>query len=177
MNVVYNCNFLLVDYGERTCTHMHACTLYDYRRGQKKITWRTSSPIFEELINVPCDVFNRQKVGVPLIAFLKSLNAVERTLYLKVFELAKLILVMPATNAISERSFSTLRRLKTWLRNSINQNRLNRCTVLHVLKTETDLLKQTGNEFISRNLSRQHFFWPICVLLTVCIRQGCPLPF
>ena len=79
----------------------------------KKKTWRTSSPIFEELINVPCDVFNRQKVGVPLIAFLKSLNAVERTLYLEVFELAKLILVMPATNAISERSFSALRRLKT----------------------------------------------------------------
>ena len=98
-----------------------------------------------------------------LIAYLKSLNAVERTLYLEVFELAKLILVMPANNAISERSFSTLRRLKTWLRNTINQNRLNWCMVLyiHVHKTETDLLdlKQIGNEFISHNSSRgQHIF-------------------
>ena len=44
-----------------------------------------------------------------LIAYLISLNAVERTLYLEVFELAKLILVMPATNAISDGSFSALR--------------------------------------------------------------------
>lgn len=41
---------------------------------------------------LPCDVFNRQKVGVPvnnLTAYLKSLNAVERTLYFEVFELEK----------------------------------------------------------------------------------------
>ena len=96
---------------------------------------------------------NAPKVGVQvndLIAYLKSMNAVERTLYLEVFELAKLILVMPATNSISERSFSALRRLKTWLRSTMNQNRLNWCMVLHVHKTETDLLdlKHIGNEFI-----------------------------
>ena len=95
-----------------------------------------------------------------LIAYLKSLNAVERTLYLEVFKLAKLILVMPATNAISERSFSALRSLKTWLRSTMNQNRLNWCMVLHVHKTETDLLdlKHIGNELISRNSSSQHIF-------------------
>ena len=82
-----------------------------------------------------------------LIAYWKALNAVERTLYLEVFELAKLILVMPANNAISER-------------NTINQNRLIWCIVLDVHKTETDLLdlKQIGNEFISHNSSRQHIF-------------------
>ena len=100
-----------------------------------------------------------------LIAYLKSLNAVERTLYLEVFELAKLILVMLSTNAISERSFSTLRRLKAWLRSTMNQNRLNWCMVLHVRKTETDLLdlKHIGNEFISRNgpfaCDVTHEFW------------------
>ena len=105
----------------------------------------------------------KAKVGVQvndLIAYLKSLNAVERTLYLEVFELVKLILVMPATNAISERSFSALRRLKTCLRSTMNQNRLNLCMVLHVHKTETDLLdlKYIGNEFIGRNSSRQQIF-------------------
>ena len=40
-------------------------------------------------------------------------------------KVAKLILVMPATNAVSERSFSTLRRLKTWLRSTMNQDKLN----------------------------------------------------
>ena len=32
-----------------------------------------------------------------------------------------LILVMPATNAVSERSFSALRRVKTWLRTITGQ--------------------------------------------------------
>ena len=51
-------------------------------------------------------------------------------------------------------------RLKTWLRSTMNHNRLNWCMVLHVHITETDLLdiKHIGNEFISRNSSRQHIF-------------------
>ena len=42
----------------------------------------------------------------------------------------------------------------------MNQNRLNWCMVLHVHKTETDLLdlKHIGNEFIGRNSSRQQIF-------------------
>ncbi len=33
--------------------------------------------------------------------------------------------VSPATNALSERSFSALRHLKTWLRSTMHQTRLN----------------------------------------------------
>jgi len=38
----------------------------------------------------------------------------------------QLILVMPATNAVSERSFSTMRRIKVYLRSTmrLRQNRL-----------------------------------------------------
>ena len=99
-----------------------------------------------------------------LTAYLKSLNAVERTLYLDIFKLANLILVMPAINAIRERSFSALRGLKTWLRSIMNQNRLNWCMVLHVHKTETDLLdlKHIGNEIISRNSSSSTFLDDLC---------------
>ena len=48
-----------------------------------------------------------------IIQFLQQLNSAQRQLYTEVL---KLILVMPATNAVSERTFSALRRLKTWLR-------------------------------------------------------------
>ena len=49
-------------------------------------------------------------------------------------KLLKLIIVMPATNAVSERSFSAMRRLLTYLRSSISKNRLNNSMVLHIYK-------------------------------------------
>ena len=50
-----------------------------------------------------------------IIKHVKSNSSVERTFYSKVTKLLKLILVMPPTNAISERSFSALRRIKSYL--------------------------------------------------------------
>ena len=61
----------------------------------------------------------------------------------------KLILVMAATNAVSERSFSAL---KSWLRTTTSQVRLNWCMILHVHKDKTDGLEMNriANEFESR---------------------------
>ena len=95
-----------------------------------------------------------------IIAFLQSLSLIESELYTEVIKLAKLIIVMPATNAVSERTFSALRRLKTWLRSTMHQSRLNWCMLLHVHKDESDKLDLAiiGNEFASRNSSRQELF-------------------
>ena len=49
------------------------------------------------------------------IAFLRDLSDGQHSFFSEVCHLARLILVMPATNAISERSFSAMRRLKTYL--------------------------------------------------------------
>ena len=48
---------------------------------------------------------------------------------------------MPSTNAVSERSFSSLRRVKTYLRSTMTQERLNNCMILSVHKEETDQLE------------------------------------
>ena len=95
-----------------------------------------------------------------IVSYLKVLNEVEKEYYSEVIKVAKLILVMPATNALSERSFSALRRLKTLLRTTTDQVRLNNCMTLHVHKNRTDsiLLLRIGNEFIQRNSSRVHIF-------------------
>ena len=50
----------------------------------------------------------------------------------QVCNLMRLILVMPATNATSERSFSALRRVKSYLRSTMLQERLNYLMLLHV---------------------------------------------
>jgi hypothetical protein len=58
------------------------------------------------------------------IGYLRDLSLPQRALIPAVCTLASLILVMPATNAVSERSFSTLRRIKSYLRTQARLNRL-----------------------------------------------------
>ena len=62
----------------------------------------------------------------------------------------KLVLVTPTTNATSERSFSALRLVKTYLRSTITQNRLNNLMALAVHKETTDNLDllEVANVFI-----------------------------
>ncbi|KAI0231102.1 hypothetical protein LSAT2_018529, partial [Lamellibrachia satsuma] len=59
----------------------------------------------------------------------------------------KLILVMPATNASSKRSFSALRRIKTYLRTTMA--RLNHLMLLYVHKDKTSVLcmVEIANDF------------------------------
>ena len=47
-----------------------------------------------------------------IIEYPRSLSSAARNFFSEVCEVAELILVMPATNAVSERSFSTMRRIK-----------------------------------------------------------------
>jgi len=83
--------------------------------------------------------------------FLQSLSDTECLLYSMVVQLVKIILVVPAPNAISERSFSILRHMKTWLRSAMQQSRLNWCMILHIHKELTDVLdlNEVANEFTS----------------------------
>ena len=48
------------------------------------------------------------------VTFLRGLSLAHKSFFSEVCRLAHLILVMPATNAVSERSFSAMRRLKTY---------------------------------------------------------------
>ena len=67
-------------------------------------------------------------------------NKSQKTLLPEVTKLAKLLLVLPATNATSKRSFSAMKRIKTYLRSTTSGNRLNHCMLLHVHCKKTDQL-------------------------------------
>ncbi len=71
-------------------------------------------------------------------------------------KLAKLILVMTVTKSTSERSFSALRRLKTYLRSTMKRQRLSNLMILHNHKELTDALemKEMANDFIGQNERR-----------------------
>ena len=61
-----------------------------------------------------------------------------------------LLLVVLCSTATVERSFSELRRLKTWLHSTMSQNRLNHLAILNVHQTASDnvCLSRVANEFV-----------------------------
>ncbi|KAL5479540.1 hypothetical protein EMCRGX_G023069 [Ephydatia muelleri] len=84
----------------------------------------------------------------------------QQSLLSEVKKVLQLVLVMPATNATSERSFSALRRVKTYLRTKMSQKRLNHLLILNVHKERTDTLdlKDTLNSFVEGSQHRAGLF-------------------
>ena len=91
--------------------------------------------------------------------YMTAMTQAQRDLLDQVVNIMKLILVMPATNSTSERSFSALRRVKTYLRSTMGQQRLNDLLLLHVHKEITDSLnlKEVVNNFVNNGHRLQVF--------------------
>ena len=92
--------------------------------------------------------------------FLGMLDKCSQDLYPQVMKLVRLLLVSPASSAEAERSFSSLRRLKTWLRSTMGQERLNS---LALCQTHHDILDnidtdQLIEQFIVSNDRRKYVF-------------------
>ena len=88
---------------------------------------------------------------------LLTLSNAQRMLINAICRLFQLLIVLPAT---SERSFSALRRVKSYLRSTMTQARLNYLMILHYHQDLCDKLdlNSVTNEYISRNDTRQSIF-------------------
>ena len=77
-----------------------------------------------------------------------------------IVKLVVLILVAPATNATSERSFSALQRVKTYLRTTMTQPCLNHLMFLHIYKEDCDKLnlEQCADDFRANSEHRRNIF-------------------
>jgi hypothetical protein len=78
-------------------------------------------------------------------------------------ELTKLVrvaLTIPVTSCTAERSFSSLRRLKTYLRSTMSQERLNHVAILNYHKDiiANVNINEFADEFISRASVRRNMF-------------------
>ena len=91
---------------------------------------------------------------------LQSLSCAQRSMLDMICQGFHILLVMPATNCTSERSFSVLRRIKSYLRNNMTQAHLNHLLLLHYHQDQTDFLdlKEIGNSFITSNDTRKAVF-------------------
>jgi Domain of unknown function (DUF4371)/hAT family C-terminal dimerisation region len=95
-----------------------------------------------------------------ILEMIKSMPQPMRSLMSEVSTVITLLLTAPATNAVSERSCSALRRIKTYLRTTMTQARLNNCLIMHCHKEHTDALDlvKIATEFTSTNDSRFRVF-------------------
>ena len=102
--------------------------------------------------------------------YFQLLSPPQRSALSEVCTLLKLLMVVPATNAVSERSASGVRRVKTYLRSTMSQMRFNNLLVLHVHKDKTDNLNLVDclNEFVSLNDHRFSVFGKILNILCCC---------
>lgn len=85
-----------------------------------------------------------------------ALISCDKTLYPNLYQLLKILAILPVSTASAERSFSTLRRLKTYLRNSTSENRLVGLALLNIHRnictTDDMVLDKFANSGRARRL-------------------------
>ena len=93
-------------------------------------------------------------------AKMKTFSEAEKSMISEIITICNLLLVNPATSAAGERSFSSARRLKTWLRSTMTQTRFSNLTILNTHKQRTDnlCLIDIANEFTALNDNRRKNF-------------------
>ena len=90
----------------------------------------------------------------------RSMEHAVRSLFPQVLILLKLLLVCPVSSCECERSFSALRRLKTWLRTTMTQRRLNHISICHVHQEQLDNINvhELAKLFVQKSEIRRGIF-------------------
>lgn len=78
----------------------------------------------------------------------------------EIIKLLKIVLTIPVSTCTAERSFSALRRIKTYLRSTMTQQRLNDHMAVHINREIADDLdlEEIADIFINRAVVRQNTF-------------------
>ncbi len=95
-----------------------------------------------------------------IVKLLLEIDPAVRSMFSDIEMLACLILSTPVSAANAERSFSTLRRLKTWLRTAMSQKRLTHLALLTVHRNKLNKLDMNGliSQFIQTTPERVSIF-------------------
>jgi hypothetical protein len=102
----------------------------------------------------------KEKYDISSIISVLNKEPVSMKLLPQVKKLLQLYLVCPATTASAERSFGALKRLKTSIRSTMCQKRLNALLILSTYPEEVDNLDMNKliNEFVLKNEMRRRVF-------------------
>lgn len=91
----------------------------------------------------------------------KFIEEKQNIFYPEIFKVFKIYLSIPISSSEAERSFSCLKRIKTWLRNTTGQSRLSSLAILNI---ESQALRNIDldkvvEDFGSKNDTRKTYFF------------------
>lgn len=88
-------------------------------------------------------------------------NIVLQEMITEFWQFVLCLVTIPVSTCTAERSFSALRRLKSYLRSTMTQKRLNAVSILHIHReiTEEINVDEIANEFILKNNVRRNTFY------------------
>lgn len=109
------------------------------------------------------DITSQKGVNISSLSDIVDYLRTDKPLSALLTELVKgvmLLLTVPVTSCTAERSFSGLRRLKTYIRSTMSQTRLNHVAVLncHKQMLQTVDKEELMNEFIDKSTVRRNTF-------------------
>ena len=87
-------------------------------------------------------------------SFLNALNVCDRNVLPLTFRLLRIEASQPSTTAAAERSFSALRRIKTWLRSTTGQDRLSGLALMYIHPELIPSADEIVTEFFARKRRR-----------------------
>lgn len=83
--------------------------------------------------------------------FIDSLNLCDEIFFPNIYNILYASATLTVTTCTPERSFSTLRRLKDYLRNTMNENRLNGLAQMNIHREIKIDIEQVINKFADKN--------------------------
>ena len=117
-------------------------------------------PIYLKLYNAESNNKIKKVTTVPTICDILNWKNSYKVCLPNIHKLLLFHNTVPFSSATAERTFSGMRRIKTWLRSTMSSNSLNNkmFSMMHKKRIDTVDIKCIAKEFVSRNERRQQYF-------------------
>jgi len=102
-------------------------------------------------------MWKKEHVSTVPSSAIETLCACNADIYPNVYILLTILGTLPVSVATSERSFSTMRRLKTYLRSSIRNERMTGRALLSIHKDRQTDKEKIMNDFVASSNRRSDF--------------------
>ena len=121
-----------------------------------------------ELLQWKCKWENRSDKPLDLIQTLKYAHP---DFYSNIHVAVKILLTMPVSSATAERSFSSLKRIKTYLRSTMVEDRLNGLSLMHIHRDNQIDLDRVIQQFAADGNRRIRLIFPYWITVLFVLKS------
>ena len=164
LDIIQKLESLLLDVANGKPSLPDESLLKYLEKGIDKGRFISQLPMVADMIKISFQYSPIKSVtNVRTIAEGMNQNDIYKKMLSEIDKALKVYFTFPVTSATAKRSFSSVRRLKTYLRSTMTQARLNNLFMLYVHTEKTDELDLTliAREFISVDERRLRYFGKI----------------